>query len=79
MRFKIERPIIIVSLLALALAVAAPVGVAWAAEDKNDADGDKEGYVAFTDDHPRGRIEEGKALLYIVRPTSVGFAVKSSS
>jgi hypothetical protein len=36
-----------------------------------------EGYVTFSHDHPLGTPEEGKALVYVVRPTSLGYAIKS--
>lgn len=38
---------------------------------------DDEGYVTFSQDHPLGAPEEGKALVYVVRPTSLGYAIKS--
>lgn len=77
MRLAPFRPNFLILLLALALAAGVGVGVAWAGEDKDDTEVDKEGYVSFTKDNPRGEIQEGKALLYVVRPTSMGFAIKS--
>lgn len=59
----------------IALAFLALPAAALAADP--DDDSKDEGYVTFTKDHPRGTVEEGKALLYVVRPTSMGFAVKS--
>jgi len=41
------------------------------------AAGDDEEYVEFTEDHPLGQPEAGKALIYVLRPTSMGAAVKS--
>ena len=41
------------------------------------AAGDDEEYVEFTKDHPLGQPEAGKALIYVLRPTSIGAAVKS--
>ncbi len=34
-------------------------------------------YVDFTKDHPLGEIKPDKALIYALRPTSVGAAIKS--
>lgn len=59
----------------IVLALLALPAAALAADLEDDAK--DEGYVTFTKDQPRGTVEEGKALLYVVRPTSVGFAVKS--
>ncbi len=46
------------------------------AADKED-DKDDEGYVNFTKDHPTGTVQPDKALIYVVRPTSMGYAIKS--
>ncbi|HEX6851977.1 MAG TPA: DUF2846 domain-containing protein [Candidatus Polarisedimenticolaceae bacterium] len=62
------------TLLALLLLLA-PAG-ALAADEKDEAP-DDEGYVVFTKDHPLGVAEDGKALVYVLRPTSVGYAIKS--
>lgn len=40
---------------------------------------DEDEYVTFTDAHPLGEVKPGMALLYVMRPTSVGFAIKSFS
>src|SRR5262245_29572911 len=53
------------------------VPTAFAADEKADDKDKDEGYVAFTKDHPLGTPEEGKALVYVVRPTSAAFGVKS--
>jgi hypothetical protein len=46
--------------------------------DKSAKDeGDEDGYVTFTKEHPAGEAKPGQALLYVVRPTSIGFAIKS--
>lgn len=47
------------------------------AADKENDEGDDEGYVVFTKDHPRGDLKPDQALLYVVRPTSMGYAIKS--
>jgi hypothetical protein len=57
----------------LGLAVGSAVNVARA----GDKDDDKEGMVRFTKDHPVGEVDPGKALVYVVRPTSAAFGVKS--
>ncbi len=46
------------------------------ASDKGD-EKDDEGYVNFSKDHPTGTVKPDKALVYVVRPTSMGFAIKS--
>ena len=50
-----------------------------AGSEKGDAKGgeDSDEYVVFTNDHPLGTVKPGQALLYVVRPTHVGFAIKS--
>lgn len=60
----------------LIAAVLAAIPAAALAADAQD-DSKDEGYVSFTKDHPSGTVEEGKALLYVVRPTKMGFAIKS--
>jgi hypothetical protein len=42
--------------------------------DESETGGD---YVVFTKDQPRAEPRAEKATLYVVRPTSVGFAIKS--
>lgn len=61
--------------VALALAAAAGSAGQPAAAEKDEKD--KEGLVNFTKDHPLGEIRPDRALVYVVRPTSMGFAVKS--
>ncbi len=58
----------------LGLALLANSG--WAKDDDKDDDDDKH-YVEFTKDHPQGKVRADKALVYVVRPTSMGFAIKS--
>ena len=41
------------------------------------ASADEDEYVTFSDAHPLGVVKDGQALLYVLRPTSVGFAIKS--
>lgn len=55
--------------LGLLMLVGGVPGAAFAEE--------KEGYVRFTEEHPLGVPEPGKALVYVVRPTTVAFAIKS--
>lgn len=55
-----------------ALAAGSPAG---AADEKKEPDDDE--YVVFTDDHPLGEVKPDQALLYVVRPTSIGYAIKS--
>ena len=59
----------------LALLLAGLVFMPATADEAPDPE--EEGYVQFTKDHPLGAPEEGKALVYVVRPTSAGFAVNS--
>ena len=59
------------ALLALASAPAAAGGT-----DPRDGK-DEENLVAFSKEHPLGEPKPDKALIYVVRPTSAGFAVKS--
>lgn len=47
-----------------------PAPAAQAAPDEDE-------YVTFSDAHPLGVLKDGQALLYVLRPTSVGFAIKS--
>ena len=41
------------------------------------AEKDEENFVQFSKDHPLGEATADRALIYVVRPTSAGFAVKS--
>ena len=44
----------------------------------NNSDGeDEEHFVEFSKEHRRGQPKADKALIYVLRPTNVGFAVKS--
>ena len=61
---------------ALALVVLASVPLAFAAKEA-DTEKDEENFVDFSKEHPVGEPKADKALIYVVRPTSVGFAVKS--
>ncbi len=64
-----------IALIALSLALGLRGGPAFAGS--KNADKDDEGYVNFSKDHPLGESKPDKALIYVVRPTSVGFAIKS--
>ena len=66
--------LLLVCLLGSALTLSAP---ALAASEEKDSDEKESGYVQFTDDHPVGDVQADKALVYVVRPTSMGFAIKS--
>ena len=59
--------------LALALGAAAPDDVR--AGDKDEKDDEE--FVEFSKEHPLGQVAPDKALVYFLRPTSVGFAIKS--
>ena len=63
-------------LMTVALAGGLPGGYGLAGE-KQEEDRDTEGYVNFTKDHSMGEVRSDKALVYVVRPTSIGFAIKS--
>ncbi|HEU4401998.1 MAG TPA: DUF2846 domain-containing protein [Candidatus Polarisedimenticolia bacterium] len=60
----------IVTGLVLALV---PAAVPCRADDESD----DAAYVTFSDDHPAGEARPDKALVYVVRPTKIGFAIKS--
>jgi uncharacterized protein DUF2846 len=47
------------------------------AKDHGEEKPDDEGYVQFEKAHPLGQVDPDKALVYVVRPTSMGFAIKS--
>ena len=59
----------------VALGLLGPATGGARAGDKDDQD--EEGFVQFSKDHPLGEVAPDKALVYVVRPTSVGFAIKS--
>jgi hypothetical protein len=65
------------AVLCAALLVSAAPGSILAGDEAKDAGPSEEGYVTFTKDHPLAKPEAGKALVYVVRPTSMGYAVKS--
>ena len=64
-------------ILALLLVQAGAQRPAFAADPAPKADQDDDEYVTFTKEHPLGEAKPGQALLYVVRPTSIGFAIKS--
>jgi len=68
-----SRVIAFPALLALALSTGGRPAIA-AEEEKDD---DAEHYVVFTKDHPLGETLPDQALVYVVRPTSMGYAIKS--
>ena len=47
------------------------------AEATEGKEADDDTYVTFTKDHPEGTVKPGQALLYVMRPTSMGYAIKS--
>lgn len=55
--------------------VLVPRGVGAAGSDEEDEGSG--GFVTFTKDHPVSEPQPDRALLYVVRPTSIGFAIKS--
>ena len=61
--------------LVVVLALAAWGGGTFAGGD--DKEKESEGYVVFDDAHPLGEVQADNALIYVVRPTSMGFAIKS--
>ena len=63
--------------LCAALLLSAVPGSVLAGDEEKDAGTDDEGYVTFTKDHPLAELVAGKALVYVVRPTSMGYAIKS--
>lgn len=65
------------AVLCAALLLWAIPGTVLAGDEEKDSGSDEEGYVTFTKDHPLAEPEAGKALVYVVRPTSMGYAIKS--
>jgi len=61
--------------LAIACVALATLAAGAAAAGKDESD--DEGYVEFSKDHPSGEVRADQALVYVVRPTSMGFAIKS--
>jgi Protein of unknown function (DUF2846) len=59
------------------VAMVVVLAVCGAAAFAGGDDKDKEDFVVFDDSHPAGEVQPDKALIYVVRPTSMGFAVKS--
>jgi hypothetical protein len=45
--------------------------------EKNEETGEDSGFVRIEDERPMGVVESDKALVYVVRPASVGYAIKS--
>lgn len=70
-----NRMALLLAGFAAVLAAFAAGSGARAADKPKEAD--EEEYVTFSDEHPLGSPQTGHALLYVVRPTSVGFAIKS--
>ncbi len=65
------------ALAALAVGLVA-AGIAAAAEEEPKGDDAEDGsYVQFSKEHPLGEVPSDRALVYVVRPTSMGFAIKS--
>lgn len=64
---------------AIALAVGLlAAGIAAAAEGEPKGDDAEDGaYVQFSKEHPLGEARSDGALVYVLRPTSIGFAIKS--
>ena len=73
MRFTTTSDHLRAAVYAVVVLLAVTGEVSAAAEEGKD-DGD---YVTFTGDRPAADPDPGKALVYVVRPTSVGFGVKS--
>jgi hypothetical protein len=69
---RLLRAIVPVLVVACALGAAGVAPAAAAGEDD-----DKDSYVVFTKDHPLPEPEPGRALIFVVRPTSLGAAIKS--
>jgi len=65
-------------LVAIAVLLALPWG-AIQAKEKDEGKEKEEGgaYVVFEEERPMGEVAPDKALVYIVRPAFVGFAIKS--
>jgi len=69
----------------LALFTVAAVSIAFHAgpclakdkDEKDDEKGEESGYVQIEEQLPKGEVAPDKALVYVVRPASVGFAIKS--
>jgi hypothetical protein len=68
----------LVTAIAVVLLVVLPAGVALAKEKGDEKEQAEEGgYVRFEEERTMGVVEPDKALVYVVRPAHVGFAVKS--
>jgi len=61
---------------AIAVLLAAALSSTLAAEEKKE-DADDDDLVRFEKEHPLGEVSGDGALLYVLRPTSAGFAIKS--
>lgn len=69
---RLLRPVVPVLVFACA------VGAGWVAPAAAAGeDDDKDSYVVFTKDHPLAEPEPQRAVIYVVRPTSLGAAIKS--
>ncbi|MBZ5640977.1 MAG: DUF2846 domain-containing protein [Acidobacteriia bacterium] len=66
----------LVTVFALLLTVAIQAGPCLAGEKDDDKE-EGGGYVRFEDERPMGEVQPDKALVYVVRPAMVGFAIKS--
>lgn len=71
MRLKEEWHIVSMILI-LGLAMVSSWNFALAGDED-----DEEGYVQFTKEHPLGEVKPDKALVYVIRPAKMGFAIKS--
>jgi len=72
---RIPRWVVVgIACVAVVLYLGSPTGAAGKSEASAD---DDEGFGQFSKDHPLGEVLNDKALVYVVRPTSMGFAIKS--
>ncbi len=63
---------------AVALAVGLlAMGIAAAGDEPKEDDAEDGAYVQFSKEHPLGEVRSDRALVYVLRPTSMGFAIKS--
>ncbi len=68
---------LVIPALILALCIAImPLGAFAIAAEEEDKSSDEK-YITFTKDHPLGETRPDSALIYVLRPTSLGFAIKS--
>jgi len=66
-------------LIAPLLVILCVSGTGWVAPGvaAESDEADQDSYVIFTKDHPLAEPEQERALIYVVRPTSLGAAIKS--